>query len=288
MTTMKTFIARHPVLTYFALTFAISWGGGLLVIGGSGGMRGTTPTSDPRFMYALMAMLAGPSVTGILLTALVYGRTGLREFLSRLFKWRIGANWYAVALLTAPLLMSATLFALSLTSPAFLPGIFNSDDKTPLLLVGLVVGLAAGIFEELGWTGFAISTMRMRYGVLPTGLLVGVWWSAWHLLPNIWARSASSGELAVSIFLATTVFSVFVGHLTAFRVLMVWVYDRTESLLVAMIMHVSFTASLLILNPLGISGVALLTFSFVLAAVVWVVVAVVAVVNSGPLRTQAA
>ena len=102
MSTMKAFVTRYPVPAYFALTFAISWGGALVAIGGSGGMRGTTPTSDPRFAYALMAMLAGPSATGILLTALVYGCTGLREFLWRLLKWRVGANWHAMALLTAP------------------------------------------------------------------------------------------------------------------------------------------------------------------------------------------
>jgi hypothetical protein len=50
------------VAVYFGLTIAISWGGTLLAIGGSG----TTPASDPRFAYALIAMLAGPSVTGVL------------------------------------------------------------------------------------------------------------------------------------------------------------------------------------------------------------------------------
>jgi hypothetical protein len=38
---------------------SISWGAALAAIGGSGGMRGTTPGSDPRFAYALIAMLAG-------------------------------------------------------------------------------------------------------------------------------------------------------------------------------------------------------------------------------------
>ena len=54
---LKVFISNNPVLAYFTMTFAISWGGALLAIGGSGGMQGTTPASDPRFAYALIAML---------------------------------------------------------------------------------------------------------------------------------------------------------------------------------------------------------------------------------------
>ena len=38
MTAIKALITRHPVPVYFALTFAISWGGVLLVIGGPGGL----------------------------------------------------------------------------------------------------------------------------------------------------------------------------------------------------------------------------------------------------------
>jgi membrane protease YdiL (CAAX protease family) len=272
----EAFIARHPVAIYFGLTFAISWGGALLTIGGSGAMRSTTPASDPRFAYALIAMLAGPSLAGLLMTALVSGRPGLREFLSRLLTWRVGAVWYAVALLTAPVAMIMTLLALSPSSPAFLPGILTTDDRTSLLLMSLAVGLSAGIFEELGWTGFAIPRLRQRYGVLTTGLIVGILWSAWHLFPNVWASRAAAGELAIPVYYAGTAAGVFVGYLTAFRVLMVWCYDHTQSLFVAMLMHVSLTSSLLILNPIGISGAHLQVFSFAFAAAVWVVVAVIA------------
>ncbi len=278
MMIIRAFALRRPAVTYFVLTFAISWGGVLLVIGGSGEISNPTPTNDPRFAYALLAMLAGPSVAGVLLTGLVDGRTGLRRLLFRMAKWRAGARWYAVALLTAPLLMTATLYTLSLTSPVFLPGILTTGDKVTVLLAGLAVGLAAGVFEELGWTGFAIPTLRLRYGVLTTGLIVGVLWGAWHLLTNVfWARSASAGELSLPVYLSASVFGVVAGYLPAFRVLMVWVYDRTGSVLVAMLMHASVTASLLILNPVAISGVVLLAYSFALAVMVWGVVAAVVI-----------
>ena len=293
MMSLKAFVTRYPVPAYFALTFAISWSGALVAIGGSGPMRGTTPASDPRFVYALIAMLAGPSLTGILLTAQTYGRAGIREFLSRLLTWRLGATYYAIAILTAPVLMTATLLALSSVSSAFLPGISTSDQKASLLLVSLAVGLSAGVLEELGWTGFAIPTLQRRHGVLATGLIVGVWWSAWHLFPLVWSSHAAAGELPISVYLTATAAGVFVGYLTGFRILMVWVYDRTQSLLLAMLMHLSITASLLILNPLGIAGTHLMAYSFALAGAVWVVVAAVAVrdrwlLSRQPLRRQAA
>ena len=121
MTTIKAFIARHPMPAYFVLTFAISWGAVLMVIGGPGGIPGGTAQSDPLFPFVYLAMLAGPSVAGILLTGLVNGRAGLREFRSRLLKWHVGAAGTRSALLTAPLLIMATLFALSLHFPDVSP-----------------------------------------------------------------------------------------------------------------------------------------------------------------------
>ena len=49
MTTIKAFIKSHPLLSYFVLTFAISWGGMLLVIvvGGPGEIQ-------------MLAWVAGP------------------------------------------------------------------------------------------------------------------------------------------------------------------------------------------------------------------------------------
>jgi membrane protease YdiL (CAAX protease family) len=287
MKTIEAFIKSHPVLSYFALAFTLSWGAFLTVVGPCG-FLGTKEIPEVLEPFLYVAMVVGPSVAGILMTGLVYGREGLRELLSRLLRWRVGARWYAIALLLAPLSMMAVLFALSLTSPVYLPGIFITENKAAVLLSGIAGGLVAGIFEELGWTGFAIPRMRLRYGVLGTGLTVGVLWGAWHF-PLFSGSASSSGALLPALYLLVLLFSV----LPAFRVLMVWVYDRTESLLVAILMHVSLTASTLILLPLATSGVTAVTYDLVLAAVLWVVVAAVAVVGGGhlsrvPLRRRVA
>jgi membrane protease YdiL (CAAX protease family) len=216
------------------------------------------------------------------LTGLVYGREGFRDLLTRMTRWRVGARWYAVALLTAPLLYGAISLALSLTSPEYLPSIFTTDEKASLLLMGIAYGLIGGGFlEELGWTGFAIPRMRLRYSVLGTGLIVGLLWGAYHFSVIFWG-SSPSGALPLAILLAQLF-----AWLPAFRVLMVWVYERTQSLLLAMLMHASLSASMLILQPLGIAGMSLLIYLLVFAAAMWVVVAVLAIATHGHLARQA-
>jgi hypothetical protein len=276
MTTIKAFIKSHPVLSYFALVFAISWGGMLLLIlaGGTSG-------------FPMLAWVAGPPVAGIVFTGLVYGRAGFRDLLSRMTRWRVDARWYAVALLTTPLYLTAILVAFSLSSPELLPRILTTSDKASLLLFGIGWGLiGGGLLEELGWTGFAVPTLlRQGYGVLSTGLLVGVPWGVLHLMAFFYLGRPSAA-IPLAIFVPLDLFISVVG-LTAFRVLMVWVYDRTgESMLVAMLMHASYTACALILTPLALAGVAFLAVTFAGAAVLWVFVAAVAVANGGHLSRQ--
>ncbi len=226
----------------------------------------------------ILAVLAGPSIAGILLTGLFDGRTGLREFRSRLLKWRFGVRWYAVALLFAPFLFVVLLLVLSLLSPEFLPGIFAAGDKTSHLMMGLMTGLMAGIFEEIGWTGFATPRLRKRYGILATGLIVGIVWAAWHLLPAFWLGFAS-GNISGAISFFSYLIDPFL-FLVASRVLIVWVYDRTGgSLFAGMLMHVSLTASTRIFMPLVIAGAQLIIFDVTWAAVVWAILAVLVMSN---------
>lgn len=279
--TVRAFVERYPVATYFALTFSISWGVVLIVIG-PGRIPGTPEQIERLFPFVLLAMYTGPAIAGPLLASLVYGRSGLRTFRSRLVTWRVSAQWYAVALLIAPVSVFTSLFALTLFSSEFLPGIVTTTDRTSLLLFGLGAGLATGFLEELGWKGFATPELLQRYGVFTSGLIVGVMWGAWHFLALLWASDVDAGALPLVLYLPVVLFS----FLPPFRVLMVWVYDRTESLLVAMVMHASLLLFWIIATPEGIGGASLVMWYLVWAAVLWVVVATVYVTTSGQLTPQ--
>lgn len=234
---------------------------------GPGGFPGTPEQFQTLLPIAVAVMIAGPSIAGLVLIGLVHGRAGFREFSSRQLKWRVSPRWYAVALLIAPALMMTVLLALSSFSRKFLPGIVVSPIRAASIFSGLAIALGAGIFEELGWTGFAIPALRRRYGTLTTGVIVGIAWAVWHLLVGVWASGTVHGKLTLASYMLDPFL-----FLAMFRILMVWVYDCTESLFVAILMHVSLTAGARIINAPGIAGWPLMVFDLAWFAALWAVI----------------
>jgi membrane protease YdiL (CAAX protease family) len=280
-TSFRAFIKRHAVLTFYTLVYALSWGPGFIIVAflGTGGLLGTgddelTSMADPG-LFGWLAVLPGSLIiagAGILVIALAFGRVGLRDLRSRLFRWRVGVRWYAVALLTVPLVWTAILGAFSLTSQAFLPAIITAEDKASLLVAGLVgglvVGLVASFFEEIGWTGFATAELSKRHGVLATGLIVGLPWMVLHV--PVYAAFAS-GAVPPALNVAAIIF-----YMLAYRVLMVWVYDHTQSVLMAMLMHLMIIVWPFVLpGSSAMVGVPDLIFNLVFGATLWVLVAAV-------------
>lgn len=274
MAITRGFLTNHPVGTYFALTLAISWCG-LILVGGPGFFQGSSWQADPRFLPAIQTMLLGPPVAGLSLTVFHSGTKGLRELLRRLTRWRVGSLWYIVALFGAPLIQGGVLMALSLISPVYLPPIVASSEGIGLLVPAIAYGLFGGLLEEIGWTGFAIPRLRMRFSGLSTGLIVGIAWGVWHIPQMWWVGSTSSETVSAGIFLPLY-FITSIAALTAYRVLMVWVYGRTESLFVSALMHGSYILSTLFVFAPPTKGMPFLVYSGVFVVVLWLTVAVVA------------
>ena len=165
-------ICRHPLLGYFALTYGISWGGILVVLGATNFDLTVLRPLDTGLI--LVFMLMGPSIAGLTMTALMEGRAGLNELGSRLLRWRVALRWYSLALLTLPVLMLAVLWSFSF----FADSVFAPRFQWPLFAIGLV----AGAFEEIGWTGFASPRLLSRQSPLMAGLSLGLVWATWHVL----------------------------------------------------------------------------------------------------------
>ena len=117
---------------------------------------------------------------------------------------------------------------------------------------------------------------------LAPGLSWAFLWGVWHFLVNFWSSGNSSGALSTDLLVPSLIFSV--GILPVYRVLMVWVYDHTGSVLVAMLMHAGLIFSTLFVLKPAVTGAALSTYYVILTAVLWVVVAGIAVINGGRLE----
>ncbi len=279
------FVKRYQVLSYYLLVFIISWGGILILIGGPGNIPGTKEQAEKLFIPALLIMFAGPFLSGILTNFLVGGKEGFHQLLLRYLQWRTEARWYAVAVLTGPLLVAAVLFGLSLYNPEFLPGIVTTNNKITSLVFGIGWGLiGGGLLEETGWTGFAVPRLRKRYSILSTGLIVGLLWGIWHFMIAFWSSNYLGGTDSWILFVAGFL-AFYLLALPAYRVLLVWVFDRTGSLPVIMIMHASLSASTLIFQPSATGAIAFI-WNLVLGILLWIIVVMVVLTNSKQLSRQ--
>ena len=251
---------RFPVSGYFALSFAISWGA-ILGVFGLGPIGPEDLATRGAFLY--IALLLGPSVAGLVSIGLDSGKAGFADLGRRLIAWRVAPRWYAIAVLAAPLTLGAVLLVLDLV-PGMIPDVFTSRDLGSRVGTGLAAGLAVALCEETGWTGFAVPRLRNAHSVLATGGIVGLVWGAWHF-PPFWESDTFGHPLAFGLLLARLF-----TWLPAFRVLLVWVHDETQSLLLVIVMHASLVAAQLVfVAPFEFTGTGAVLYIVVWAAVLW-------------------
>lgn len=255
-------IRRSPNRTYFAIAYLLSGVGVLLVYGPEwfAGRR-SAAAETTRSLAAFPILVVGVGLTGLGLTAVVDGRAGVRALVARMGRWRVGVRWYAVLLLPPTLILAVLLLLRAVASPAFAPKVF---------LPGLLFGLPAGFFEELGWTGYAYPRLRAasRFRPLAVGVGLGVLWGLWHL-PVVDHLGAASphGAAWLPFFLS------FIAVVTAIRVLIVWVYVNTDSVLLAQLLHFISTGSLVVLSPVSVSPAQEAFWYAAYAVALWLVVA---------------
>jgi membrane protease YdiL (CAAX protease family) len=255
----QSILVQHPVAVYFALTFTISWSAALAVAAPHLIRHEPLPKMTGILMFP--AMLLGPSVSGLMLTWIVDGKSAVRELLSRMFLARLPARWY-IMLLVPPVLVLSVLFLLqTFVSPVYTPNRF---------LIGILFGLPAGFLEEIGWMGYAFPKMRLPNNGLAPSIVLGLLWSLWHLpVVNFLGTATPHGAYWLHFFLA------FAVAMTAMRVLICWMYTHTKSVLLTQLMHVSSTGALVIFSPPRVTAPQEVMWYLLYGTVLWLVVAIV-------------
>lgn len=255
-------IRRHAVLTYFGLVLCISYGSFALLQGPTV-LRGGIPAQSTTEYVLFPILVFSVCIVGLALAGVVDGWRGVRDVFARIGRWRVGVRWYAVALLLPPAGILIVLFTMRASvSPAFAPSMFA---------LGLLFGLP-GFLEEIGWMGFAFPRMRVRQGALAAAITLGVLWGLWHAPVVDYLGAAAPHKAYWALF-----FLSFIAIVAAMRVLIVWVYSNTGgSLLLAQLMHISMTGSLVMLDPVGLTPAQETLWYALYAALLWIIVGVVA------------
>ena len=235
---LKKLVQRNPTASYFIITFVISWLGAFILVSPKLFSGQAIPKMDGILMFPLM--LIGPVAASFTLTYLTEGRTGIRNFFSRMGKWKAPLKSYVIAFIIPPCLILLTLFILQIfVSPLFKPNFF---------LLGFLFGIPAGFFEEIGWTGFAYKKLRLKFTVFKSSLILGLFWGLWHLPVIDFLGAASPHKQYLLPF-----FIAFIAILVAMRLIMMWIYSKNESLPLVQFMHIVSTGCLVTFGPFNIT-----------------------------------
>jgi membrane protease YdiL (CAAX protease family) len=175
-------------------------------------------------------------------TAITTGTAGVRQLLRRYVLWRVGLRWYLLVLVGVPLIQLAVSGVFLGTAPltAFIqrwPLFF-----TTFLPNVLIIGVAAQIWEEGGWSGFAVPKLQQRFGAWRSTLILGTLWALFHL-PLFFVPGQIFQSRVDAITMVVQMVVLIIGA-TLLRIVMTWVFNNTKgSILIAILLHSALDAS---------------------------------------------
>jgi membrane protease YdiL (CAAX protease family) len=226
-------IRRRPLAAYFILAFAGMW---LMVAPLALSSAGLFALPDlAGLAIFVLSAYTGPALAAFVVTGVVDGRAGVARLWRRMFQWRAGLRWYAVALF-AFLAIWLAAYSLAYAGAPLASLVAN----WPLLLTSFLPNVALGLIvpgfgEEPGWRGFALPRLQAAYGPIGGTLILGGLHGVWHL-PAMFTPLL--GPFSIDGFVA------FVLTAMAGTFIYTWVFNNTRgSVLIAVLTHAASNAA---------------------------------------------
>lgn len=199
MKTIRAFVKNNAFVVFVVLAYLLAWWPALLHAG---------------------LLPHGPLLAALLVVGLSEGKSGVKAWWSRVaggVAWR----WYAVAA-AIPLVITFTAAGLNLLLGAQLA---TPIDWTIPFKVLPIMLLLSGMWEEPGWTGFALPHLYKRFGPSAAGtltatLIMAVIRTGWHL-PLMLSGSIPWSDLVFVI---------------AFQIVFTWLFNRSGGVVLAVML----------------------------------------------------
>jgi membrane protease YdiL (CAAX protease family) len=199
--------------------------------------RGVDIWATPWAIALLAAGGLGLPLGGAVMTWRVAGRSGLRDLGRRIIDaGRIGGGWWLVILLLFPAIKLAAGGLAVWTGETEVP--FRLQEAANLVVqpiellayLGFVL-LLGPLPEEIGWRGYLLDRLQLRFSALGASVLVGLAWFAWHgplfFMTGYYARAGGAPDplqFGVAILFGAVLYT--------------WVYNHTgRSVLGAILFH---------------------------------------------------
>ncbi|GLZ48535.1 abortive infection protein [Actinomycetospora sp. NBRC 106375] len=148
-------VRRHPLVTFFVLTYVIAW------------------AFVPFGSFGAFA----PLVAALIVVPISQGRAGLAALGRRIVLWRVRWWWWALAL-AVPVAIHVLAAILGDSSPLRLAA---WGDVLLVFLLRLVNPTDGAFGEEPGWRGFALPGLQSRLSPLAATAVLAVIVTVWHL-----------------------------------------------------------------------------------------------------------
>ena len=183
-------------------------------------------------IWAIILFFIGgfvPSLVAIILTRIREGTDGLKSLLKRCLQFRLGLRWYLAIVIVVLLGSAGQLIIHSLLGNSFNFSLYivQLPSFIPLIIIG-------PISEELGWRGYLLSKLQIKWNAFVSSVFIGIVWAFWHL-PLFFLIGTSQHELHLPFigFLVGTV---------AVSIIFTWINNNTNnSIWAAILLHWLYT-----------------------------------------------
>ena len=191
-------IKRHPLVTFFALAYALSWC--------------AVPWAGPKLLPW------GPALAAVIVLAVTEGRTGLRDLVRPNGTMAVGLHLVRRSIEHPHHLRSGRRWAESSVRRKH----GELDLWTGLLLLIPLLLILGGQWEEPGWTGYALPRLQTGRSAMAASLILSILRLGWHLPLLLYGGITWADSLFIiaSQFVAT------------------WLYNSTHrSVFIVMVLH---------------------------------------------------